>query len=118
MTDPANVVHAVKAVNEEMVLVNYEKADEFIDTLPNVNVVFGAITTAAARLRLYEFMEKLQDRVLYTGMFKSFTVKNLVNLVCSIQKFYFLAAKNCFSLILKNLSQNLKKFQIPIRSFT
>ena len=72
--DPANDVHAIKAVNDNMMCVQYEQADDFVDTLPNVNVVFGALVTAAARLKLYEFMEPLQERILYTGNFKNFWI--------------------------------------------
>ena len=65
--DPSNNIKAVKAVNPEMMCVNYEKTSDFLDTLPNVNVVIGAFTTAIARLKLYQFMEPLQQRVMYTG---------------------------------------------------
>ncbi|XP_071503752.1 uncharacterized protein [Diadema antillarum] len=47
----AKVVHAPKA--------------EFETTLNNTNVVLAAYTTAQARLKLYSYLDLLQDRVLY-----------------------------------------------------
>jgi hypothetical protein len=46
-------------------LLRYKKKDEFAQPLANTNVVLAAYVTAHARLRLYKFLEELQDRVLY-----------------------------------------------------
>ena len=52
-------------VNEEMVELRYENTKNFIETNCKTNVVIAAFTTAYARLRLYETLEVLQERVLY-----------------------------------------------------
>jgi len=49
-----------------MVSVVYEKADDFVECLRNVNCVIASFTTCHARLRLYHHMEFLQERVLYS----------------------------------------------------
>ncbi len=67
--DEENEVFSVKAVNEEMVVVNYQKKEGWVAPLPNVNVVLGVFTTAQARLHLYSFLERLGDRVFYFGRF-------------------------------------------------
>lgn len=48
-----------------MVAVNYELYDEFVEVLANTNTVIAAYTTAQARLKLYSYIEQLQDRVIY-----------------------------------------------------
>ena len=52
-------------VNEEMVELRYENTKNFIETNCKTNMVIAAFTTAYARLRLYETLEVLQERVLY-----------------------------------------------------
>lgn len=63
--DRRMVVKNVQIVNENMVAVTYEQGEDFVDVLPNTNPVIAAYTTAQARLKLYSYIEKLQDRVLY-----------------------------------------------------
>ena len=46
-----------------MVMLRWREKDEFIESLPNTNVILAA--TAHARLKLYELLEKLGERVLY-----------------------------------------------------
>ncbi|MGB5440078.1 MAG: DNA polymerase, partial [Gammaproteobacteria bacterium] len=46
-------------------LVRYTKKEDFIKPLSNTNVVIAAFVTAHARIRLYSYLEELQDRVLY-----------------------------------------------------
>lgn len=48
-----------------MVSVNYDLRDEFVESLGNTNTVIAAYTTAQARLKLYSYIEQLQERVLY-----------------------------------------------------
>lgn len=48
-----------------MVAVTYELQDEFVEVLANTNAVIAAYTTAQARLKLYSYIERLQERVLY-----------------------------------------------------
>ena len=52
-------------VNENMVEVQYRNADEFTEQNNKVNVVIAAFTTAYARLKLYDLLDILQERVLY-----------------------------------------------------
>ena len=63
--DPANVIHSVVFVSETMLAVAYTKEDDFVEVMGNTNVVLAAYTTAHARLRLYSYIEKLGQRVLY-----------------------------------------------------
>ena len=55
----------IRYVNEEMVMLRWREKDDFVESLPNTNVILAAYTTAHARLKLYQLLEKLQDRVLY-----------------------------------------------------
>lgn len=65
MFDPAVNAKTVRIVNDKMVSVNYDMHDEFVQVLGNTNTVIAAYTTAQARLKLYSYIEKLQDRTLY-----------------------------------------------------
>ena len=55
----------MRIVNDKMVAVTYELQDDFVEVLANTNAVIAAYTTAQARLKLYSYIEELQDRVLY-----------------------------------------------------
>lgn len=63
--DPTVNAKTVRIVNDKMVSLNYDTRDEFVQVLGNTNTVIAAYTTAQARLKLYSYIEKLQDRVLY-----------------------------------------------------
>ena len=52
-------------VNENMVEVQYRNVEEFAEQNNKVNVVIAAFTTAYARLKLYDLLDLLQERVLY-----------------------------------------------------
>ncbi|KAG5889398.1 hypothetical protein JTB14_018272 [Gonioctena quinquepunctata] len=52
-------------VNEDTLIVNWEYREEACDSLPTVNVVIAAFVTAQARLKLYSYLEQLEQRVLY-----------------------------------------------------
>ena len=52
-------------VNDETVEVHYKKKDAFAEQNDNVNIVIAAFTTAYARLKLYDLLDLLQERVLY-----------------------------------------------------
>ena len=54
-----------RLVNENMVEVQYRNTDEFTTQNAKVNVVIAAFTTAYARLKLYDLLDLLQERVLY-----------------------------------------------------
>ena len=58
-------VSDARMVNDETVEVHYKKKDEFIEQNDKVNIVIAAFTTAYARLKLYDLLDLLQERVLY-----------------------------------------------------
>ena len=63
--DETNIVENVRVLNEEMLYVTYKKDEEFAEMMSHTNPVIAAFTTANCRLRLYEDLEKLGDRVCY-----------------------------------------------------
>ena len=63
--DPTNEVSAIRIIGADLVAVSYKKAEEFVEALPHTNSVIAAYTTAQARLKLYCYIEMLQERVLY-----------------------------------------------------
>ena len=65
MTDDTIEVCDLHHVNDDMIMLRYREKKDFLPTSPNTNVVLAAFTTAYARLKLYDLLEKLQDRVLY-----------------------------------------------------
>ena len=52
-------------VNDETVELQYTNKDEFVEENDKVNIVIAAFTTAYARLKLYDLLDVLQERVLY-----------------------------------------------------
>ena len=64
-----------------MVRLNFTKEDHYVDGLPNVNICVAVFTTSYARLELYKWLEKLQDRCLYfdTGEYHSPTVSPCIS---------------------------------------
>ena len=52
-------------VNDDMIEVQYRNTGEFAEQNNKVNVVIAAFTTAYARLKLYDLLDLLQERVLY-----------------------------------------------------
>ena len=46
-------------------MLQYKFEEEFVTTSPFTNVVVAAFTTTHARLKLYSYLEKLQEQVLY-----------------------------------------------------
>ncbi|KAK9745787.1 hypothetical protein QE152_g6621 [Popillia japonica] len=65
LTNPTINVNTVQTINENTLVVNWEHKEEVYDPLPTVNVCLAAYTTAQARLKLYSYLEKHDDRVLY-----------------------------------------------------
>ena len=63
-TDTLDVRH-VTVINDDMVEVFYQHEEEDIPVSPNLNIFVAAFTTCYARLRLYEALEPLGERVLY-----------------------------------------------------
>ena len=66
-TDEYEVTDA-RIVNDDAIEVHYKHVDEFIQQNNKVNVVIAAFTTAYARLKLYDLLDLLQERVLYYDM--------------------------------------------------
>ena len=58
-------VRNVAVINDQLVEVHYEHKEEDIPVSPNLNIFVACFTTCWARLRLYEALELLGDRVLY-----------------------------------------------------
>jgi len=63
-TDTMDVRH-VSVMNDAMVEVHYQYQDKDIPVSPNLNIFVACFTTCWARLRLYEALEQLGERVLY-----------------------------------------------------
>ena len=58
-------VRHVSVINDDMVEVHYQYQDQDIPVSPNLNIFMACFTTCWARLRLYEALELLGERVLY-----------------------------------------------------
>ena len=58
-------VSDARLVNDETVEVHYSNVGEFAEQNNKVNIVIAAFTTAYARLKLYDLLDLLQERVLY-----------------------------------------------------
>lgn len=65
LSNPAIDVANIHDVNDDTLVINYEYKDEAADVLSTVNVCIAAYVTTHARLKLYSYLEKLGDRVLY-----------------------------------------------------
>ncbi|CAC5390270.1 unnamed protein product [Mytilus coruscus] len=52
-------------LDENIVLTEYKEKEEYSKPNPSVNVYIALFTTAHARLKLYELLDILQERVLY-----------------------------------------------------
>ena len=63
-TDTLDICH-VSVINDDMVEVHYQHQEEDIPISPNLNIFVAAFTTCHARLKLYEALESLGERVLY-----------------------------------------------------
>ena len=63
-SDEINVLDA-RFVSDEMIEIHYENNENFIAPNAKTNVVIAAFTTAYARLKLYDVLDMLQERVLY-----------------------------------------------------
>ena len=62
---PEFEVSDARLVNDETVEVHYSNVGEFAEQNNKVNIVIAAFTTAYARLKLYDLLDLLQERVLY-----------------------------------------------------
>ena len=52
-------------LDEDIVLTEYKNKQEYYKPNPSVNVYIALFTTAHARLKLYELLDILQERVMY-----------------------------------------------------
>ncbi|MCP4491501.1 MAG: hypothetical protein GY820_29945 [Gammaproteobacteria bacterium] len=65
LSDEAIKVKEVRIMSDEAMSIKYEKEDDFIDPLANTSEVIAAFVTTWARLKLYEALEMLGERVYY-----------------------------------------------------
>ena len=67
MSSSAVTVQDLKPVNTNvpMLLAQYKPSEGYAEPAPNTNVVLAAFVTAQARLRLYWYMDQVDERLLY-----------------------------------------------------
>ena len=63
-TDTMDVRH-VSVINDQMVELHYQHQEEDIPVSPNLNIFVACFTTCHARIKLYETLQSLGERVLY-----------------------------------------------------
>ena len=63
--DTANTIVEMVMVSECKMRVSYRKRDEFLEDTAFTNPIIAAWVTAQARLKLYSYLERLQERVIY-----------------------------------------------------
>ena len=66
MLDPTVEVQGVRVISDDAVqVIHREKSDQFLPTAKGTNVYIAVATTAWARMKLYQQLDKLRERVLY-----------------------------------------------------
>lgn len=70
LTNPSVEVQSLQEIDEKKIIVSWNFKEEATDILKFTSVPIACYVTAQARLKLYSYLEKLDDRVLYydTGM--------------------------------------------------
>ena len=63
--DKTVTISDLSFINQDVVRVEYKRKDIFIEDPKLTNIYIAAYTTANARLRLYEVLDKLDDKVIY-----------------------------------------------------
>lgn len=63
--DDTNIVEDLQILSEEMLYITYKKEEEYAEVMAHMNPVIAAFTTANCRLKLYEELEKLGERICY-----------------------------------------------------
>ena len=63
--DDRQIVHRIEIVNEHMIEVYHSFDQPCIPVQTNVNIFIACFTTSYARLKLYDALDTLQERVLY-----------------------------------------------------
>jgi hypothetical protein len=68
--DKKLIVQRVTPIRPEVFMVSYKKRDEFVSSHPKYNIVLSLLTTAAGRMKLYEYMDAVVNapgcELLYT----------------------------------------------------
>ncbi|XP_025163157.1 uncharacterized protein LOC112590523 [Harpegnathos saltator] len=65
LTSPEHEIINILPINDDVIYVTWRLRQEALVPSSMTNVVIAAYTTAQARLKLYEYLEKLDRRVLY-----------------------------------------------------
>ncbi|KAK5650251.1 hypothetical protein RI129_001280 [Pyrocoelia pectoralis] len=65
LANPLIQIQSIMPVSDDVMVVNWDRVEGEGDPLQTVNVAIAAYTTAHARLELYDYLEKLDRRVLY-----------------------------------------------------
>ncbi|KAK4874279.1 hypothetical protein RN001_013639 [Aquatica leii] len=65
LTDPDVEVQSLIPVDDEVIILSWNRRDDSVKPLKTVNVAIAAYTTAFARLELYKYLENLGRNVLY-----------------------------------------------------
>ena len=63
--NPSIKVHSVTILGDNLIAVGHSNTEEFVQVMSNTNPIIAAYTTCHARLKLYSYIEKLGQRVLY-----------------------------------------------------
>lgn len=63
--DPTLILNDVKPYNEETIEISYSKIPALIESNKNSNILVADFTTGYARMILYDYLKKLERRVLY-----------------------------------------------------
>lgn len=74
--DQDNVVSTVTLHGEDVIGISYKKTEEAEEPLQIGNVALACFVTSYARLKLYSYLEKLRERVLYFDTGKFFFSRN------------------------------------------
>ena len=65
ISDDTYDVSDVQIINDDCLYVTYKKSKEFQTPALNTNVIIASYVTTHARLELYSYLERLEDRALY-----------------------------------------------------
>ena len=65
LSDPARKLADWHILNDDMVQLEWEHCEDFVPEDTTTNIFFATFTTAHARLRLYNVLDQLGERVIY-----------------------------------------------------
>ena len=74
ITDETLIVECMVELGDEELMVSYKSRDPFSDPSAASNVVIAAFVTCQARLKLYDLLDKLGERILYFDTDSAFWV--------------------------------------------